>query len=80
MEKLPFQYAYFVFKNAGLRHDLRVQVTSSLSLEWALSIDDVPVGTFLDTATNVLVIKQLETALSFFNVERVYTILLTQNT
>jgi hypothetical protein len=76
MNKLPFQYAYFLYKTGAVRHELRVKVTSSLSLEWALYVDDVCLGTFLDTTTNILISTQLENALSYSNVERVYTILL----
>lgn len=73
---LLLYYCYFSFRNnSGAKHDLRVRVID-LSLEWHLYVNDQEVGCFLDEKTNVLIEAQMEQALSFKNVNRVYAELL----
>ncbi len=73
---LLFYYGYFTFRNnSGAKHDLRVQVID-LHLEWCLYINDQQVSCYQDETTNVLIEQQLERALSFKNVNRIYAELL----
>lgn len=73
----PLHYCYFSFRHAGNQHDLRVWITPALSMEWKLYINDHEVGTLIDEITNVLIEAQLNAALSYSNVQRVYSELLT---
>jgi hypothetical protein len=73
----PLYYCYFHFKGpAGTSHILRVWATSSLSLEWGLYVNDVRTDTLIDDITNILIPEQLDIALSYPNVRRVYSKLL----
>lgn len=73
---LLFHYCYFSFRNSsGLKHDLRVRVVD-LGLEFHLYINDQEVGCYVDEKTNILIEAQMEHALSFKNVNRVYAELL----
>lgn len=73
---LLFYYCHFTFRNnSGAKHVLVVRVID-LGLEWQLYVNDREVGYFLDEKTNVLIEAQMEQALSFKNVNRVYAELL----
>jgi hypothetical protein len=80
MAQLPFQHGIFVFTSPGKsRHELVVRVTPSIDLEWLLWVDNVEVGLYLDTGTNILLPDSLNRALSFSNVTRVYGQLLNES-
>ena len=76
-EMQPFYYCYFSFRNGGQKHDLRVRVTESLGLEWDLYINDEQVGHYWDEFSNVLIEDRLTARLSYHNIKRVYSDLLT---
>ena len=80
MKQLPFYYCYFHFRTStGNRHELRVRVTETHGLTWGLYIDDMHAGTFHNTAVNTLDETQLNAALSYGNVLKVYNQLLNPN-
>lgn len=77
-EMQPFYYCYFSFRNGiDEKHELRIRVTPSLCLEWHLYINDAEVGSYWDEVTNVLIEDRLANALSYNNVKRMYSELLT---
>lgn len=74
----PFYYCYFSFRTGfDQKHELRVRVTASLFLEWHLYVNDFEVGFYLDEVTNILMEDRLANALSYHNVKRIYSDLLT---
>jgi hypothetical protein len=80
MTALPFQHGLFVFVSPGkFKHELVVRVTPSISLEWELWVDGLYVGRYLDTRTNILLTDDINRALSFSNVTRVYNQLLNES-
>lgn len=78
MKLLPVQYCYFSFRDGGEKHDLRVSVTPSLSLQYTLYINDVSIGTVTDSKTNILLPGERDRAFSFETIWRVYEQLLTK--
>jgi len=79
MSALPFQHAVFIFTSLGKpKHELTVRVTPSISLEWQLYINGVEAGYELDTITNILLIADINRALSFGSVDTVYNRLLSE--
>lgn len=74
----PFYYCYFSFRTGfDQKHELRIRVTASLCLEWHLYVNDQEVGCYYDENANVLMDAHLSNALSYSNVKRVYSDLLT---
>lgn len=72
------KYCYFSFIGPNQeKHELRVRVRD-LDLEWSLYIDDMQVGCYNDPEINVALTSHIQRALSWDNVARVYTDLLTQ--
>lgn len=76
MNPLPIQYCYFSFRHKDEKHDLRVMITPSISLQYTLYIDDMSVGTVTDHDTNILIAAELNKALSFETIDRIYQDLL----
>lgn len=76
-----FHYCYFDFRDdSGTKHHLRIRVTSTMGLEYTLYINDSPVAVTIDENINIALPEQLEAALSYANVLRMYRELLSTYT